>query len=120
MSRADVGHRGEDMAADYLSEAGMVLLARNWRPHGMAVRGELDIVARDGSILVACEVKTRRGVTHGTPAEAVTARKVAQLRRLLTCWRIAHGVTAPLRVDVVSVALAPGMPPRLDHLRGVG
>ena len=57
-----VGRYGEDVAARHLTEAGLVVLARNWRCR----EGEIDIVARDGDVLVVCEVKTRRehGVRH--------------------------------------------------------
>lgn len=104
----------------HLLSCGMHILARNWRPRGMPIRGELDIVARDGSTFIACEVKTRRVCTHGTPAESVTPAKVSRLRCLLTCWRIAHNVHGPLRVDVVGVLLPPDGPAQLVHLRGIG
>ena len=45
----------------------MLLLDRNWR----CPEGELDLVLRDGDVLVACEVKTRRGDGSGSPHQAV-------------------------------------------------
>jgi putative endonuclease len=42
---------------------------------------ELDIVVRRGSRLVFCEVKARRGDSHGDPQEAVGPEKVRRLRR---------------------------------------
>ena len=62
----DLGRRGENLAADYLTERGLVVLSRNWRCRD----GELDIVATDGSTLVVCEVKTR-----STEAEVHDAQK---------------------------------------------
>lgn len=118
--RGALGRHGEDLAAAHLLDCGMRILARNWRPRGMALRGELDIVALDGSTVVACEVKTRRVCTHGTPAESVTPGKVTRLRRLLTCWRIAHDVHGPLRVDVVGIVLPADGPAQIAHLRGIG
>ena len=57
-SRQALGAYGETLAARLLTvERGMVLLDRNWR----CPEGELDLVLRDGDVLVACEVKTRRG-----------------------------------------------------------
>ena len=56
-SRKALGAYGETVAARrHLVERGMVLLDRNWRCR----EGELDLVLRDGDVLVACEVKTRR------------------------------------------------------------
>lgn len=119
--RAAVGRYGEELAARMLEDAGWVIVDRNWR----GTRGELDLVALDGRELVVVEVKTRTGLGFGHPAEAVTAPKLARLRRLAGEWlsgRAAEVVsTRPpsVRVDVVGVLLAPGCPPRLDHLRGV-
>ena len=53
-----LGRYGERVAADHLRSLGMVVLARNWRCRF----GEIDLVARDGSTLVICEVKTRTGI----------------------------------------------------------
>ena len=72
-----LGRYGEDVAARHLAEAGLVVLERNWRCR----EGEIDIVARDGDVLVVCEVKTRRDTAYGSPLEAVTPRKAARLRR---------------------------------------
>ena len=80
--RSALGRYGEDVAARHLSDTGMEVLARNWR----CDLGEADLVARDGDTLVICEVKTRRGLDYGTPLEAVTARKLARLRRHAARW----------------------------------
>jgi putative endonuclease len=93
------------------------ILDRNWR----CVRGELDIVARDGAALVICEVKTRSGEGFGAPYEAVTWRKQRRLRQLGGLWRDDHPEEAggALRIDVISILCLPGQPARLEHLRGV-
>lgn len=114
-----VGRYGEQLAAETLRAAGLEILARNWR----CSAGELDIVARDGAVLVFVEVKTRSSLAFGDPGEAVHAAKAAQLRRLALCWLAEHRERAPfaaeLRFDVVSVVrLAPGGP-MVRHLRGV-
>src|SRR5688572_32790037 len=83
-----LGLYGERVAADHLQSLGMVVLARNWRCRF----GEIDLVAREGSTLVICEVKTRTGTTHGTPVEAVVGRKATRLRRLAAHCRVVHGV----------------------------
>lgn len=110
-----VGAYGERLAARYLTRAGLVVLDRNWRcPYG-----EIDIIARDGDVVVFCEVKTRRGVTHGTPAEAVDGRKVVRLRRLAAEW-LAHATVRPreVRFDLVAVISPRQGAPRVEHVRG--
>ncbi len=112
-----VGAYGERLAARYLVEAGLVVLARNWRSRS----GEIDIIARDGDVLVLCEVKTRRGFTFGRPSESVGPRKLAKLRRLAGEW-LAQAQVRPreVRVDVVEVFAPRQGAPRVEHLRGVG
>ena len=55
------GARGEQAACRYLENKGWSILARNWR----VGRDELDIVARDGDVLVVVEVKTRASEEYG-------------------------------------------------------
>ncbi|MGA8988229.1 YraN family protein [Aeromicrobium sp.] len=111
-----LGTYGERIAADHLESLGMVLLARNWTCRF----GEVDIVARDGSTLVICEVKTRTSTRHGGPFEAVTGRKAARLRRLATQWLEVHDIEPPsVRIDVVSVVVPPRGAPIVARITGV-
>jgi putative endonuclease len=114
--RSALGAYGELLAARHLTDQGMVLLDRNWR----CDLGEIDLVLRDGRVLVVCEVKTRSTVAYGTPLEAVTEQKAARLRRLAARWLGAHGVHPDeVRIDLVGVLAERGAPAVLDHVRGV-
>ncbi len=111
-----LGARGEALAAAYLESHGYRILDRNWRNRS----GELDLVAQDRAMLVAIEVKTRSGDGYGNPLEAITARKMARLRRLLLDWAREHDARGGgLRVDAVGITIRPGGAPRIDHLRGI-
>lgn len=114
----ELGRRGERLAADYLIERGITILERNWR----CSQGELDLVALDRGTLVFVEVKTRSGVRYGHPFEAITAQKLARLRRLAGAWRAAHPEPriAGLRLDAVAVVAERGAEPVIEHLRGIG
>ncbi len=61
------GRAGETKAVRYLKKQGMTILARNFR----ALRGEIDVVAKDGETVVFAEVKTRFSSEFGEPSEAV-------------------------------------------------
>ena len=115
-SRRALGTYGEDLAARHLVERGMAVLDRNWR----CAAGEIDLVLRDGDVLVACEVKTRRGDGTGSPHEAVDGTKLERLHRLLWRWAEEHGVhPADARVDLVAVLRPRRGAAVLDHVRGL-
>lgn len=116
LAKDAVGKYGEDLAARHFVGAGLTILARNWR----CSVGEIDIVARDGNVLVVAEVKTRTSTAYGTPAEAITRRKAEKLRELALMWLREHpGGGAGVRFDVVSVLLPKSGSAQLEHLRGV-
>jgi len=77
-----VGRYGERVALRHVEARGCQVLDTNWRGKD----GELDIVALDGDVLVVVEVKTRSSLGFGHPAEAVTPRKLARIKRLTGQW----------------------------------
>ncbi len=111
-----LGKYGEDHAAQFLIDAGLEILDRNWR----CAEGELDLVAVENGVLVVCEVKTRRNDKFGGPLVAVTPVKLARLRGLAIAWCRAHGWRGPIRIDVIGIwAAVPGRTDRVEHVRGV-
>lgn len=110
-----LGRRGEDLAARHLAKLGFVVLSKNWRCR----EGELDVVVTDGQTLVVCEVKTRTGPKYGDGAEAVTADKMARIRRLTSRWLSAHRVGwCRIRFDVISIYLPESGDVQLRHIEG--
>jgi putative endonuclease len=77
MDRAAIGKSAEDVAAEFLERQGLTVLMRNYRRRG----GELDIVARDGDILVIGEVRTRSTETFGGAAASVDGWKQHKIVR---------------------------------------
>ncbi|MEV6765793.1 YraN family protein [Streptomyces sp. NPDC051105] len=117
-ARNALGKYGETLAARRLTEAGLAVLERNWR---CGRSGEIDIVARDGDVLVVCEVKTRRAGPFGHPMAGVTPEKAERLRGLAEHWIHAHGGAPPggVRIDVIGVLLPQRGAPVVEHARGV-
>ena len=112
-----LGAYGESVAARHLVEQGLVLLERNWRCEA----GEIDLVLRDGDVLVVCEVKTRSSVDYGTPHEAISDAKLDRLRRLAMCWQAERGLAVPdVRIDLVAVLRPRRGPSTVEHVRGIG
>jgi putative endonuclease len=112
-----LGAYGEGLAARHLVGQGMVLLDRNWRCEA----GEIDLVLRDGPVLVVCEVKTRSSVDFGTPHEAISDTKLDRLCRLAMRWQAERGLAVPdVRIDLVAVLRPRRGPSEVEHVKGLG
>ena len=99
-SKKATGNRGEDLAAKYLAGKGYSIVARNWRQRS----GELDIVARQGDILVFCEVKSSRYEGDSNPELRVNRNKQIRLARLAREYlAVEHPQIASCRFDVIAV-----------------
>ena len=119
------GETGERLAADFLArERGFRVIARNWRsPRDR--RAELDLVCRDGEVLVFVEVKTRTVGALVPGFYAVRRRKKRAMLRASKAY-IAQLKVRPrtFRFDVVEVALPAGAaaasaPPEVIHFANV-
>jgi putative endonuclease len=103
--RSGTGRHAEDLAAAFLEEAGLRIVARNWRRPD----GELDIVAHDGGTCVFVEVRSRTGEEHGHALEAITPRKRARVVRAARLYLDAETPVADgFRFDVVAVTFWDG------------
>jgi putative endonuclease len=112
LQKVNSGREGEDIACALLAENSLLVLDRNVRYRD----GEIDIVALDGATTVFVEVKRRRDVALGTPAEAVTRTKRARVVRAARRWLAAHpGRAGSVRFDVVAVR---DDSPAVEWLRG--
>ncbi len=107
------GNRGEDIAADFLENKGYEIVERNYR-YG---HGELDIIAKDGDILVFVEVKTRKNLEYGPPELAITKNKQYQVRKIAEAYIIEKNITdTDVRIDVVAILIQKNLPPKITHI----
>ena len=99
--RRAYGDAGEDLAVAWYVAQGYEVVARNWRCRD----GELDLVVRRGRTVVFCEVKRRRTVRFGTPAESITYEKKQRIRHLAARWLRESGAMRPgeIRFDVAAI-----------------
>ncbi len=110
-----IGNYGERVAADWLRSRRCKVLARNFKGPR---RGEVDIVARDGKLLLFVEVKTRRKGTRIRPLDAVDKAKQALIERGANAWLKRLGTrNLPWRFDVIEVYFEDGEKPRVNHVR---
>ena len=116
---AAIGDRGERLAAEFLGTRGFKIIARNWRsPHDR--RDEIDLVCRDGEVLVFVEVKTRTATALVPGYHAVDRRKKDVLRRAATAYlRGLRPPSAFFRLDVVEVTTRGDDEPEVRHFKNV-
>ena len=117
---AETGARGERVAAEFLQgRAGFTVVTRNWRsPRDQ--RDEIDLVCRDGEVLVFVEVKARRIEAQVPGYDAINERKKRALRRAVHAYlrSLAHPPRT-FRFDVVEVGLSTRLPPQVHHFENV-
>ncbi|MDR2437864.1 MAG: YraN family protein [Planctomycetaceae bacterium] len=104
---------GEEEAVLLLREKGYIILQRNVR----LPEGELDIIARNGSVLVFLEVKTRRKQKFGKPSETVKEEK--RQRQIIIAQQfmsLCHITDIPYRFDIISIFWPVDAPPSIQHI----
>ena len=108
-SEAGSGGTGERLAAEWLQrERRFSIVARNWR-NPRDRREEIDLVCRDGDVLVFVEVKARAAGALVPGYYAVDKRKRRALQRAVgTYLRLLREKPRTFRFDVVEVNLAGG------------
>jgi putative endonuclease len=78
----------------------------------------VDIIARDGKLLLFVEVKTRHKDTRIRPLEAVDKPKQALIERGANAWLKQLGTrNLPWRFDVIEIYVEEGEIPRINHVR---
>ena len=106
------GVKGETYAYWYLRRQGYTPVARNYTVAG--IKGEIDIVAYDGPVLVFVEVKTRSasGPWQARPEEAVNHDKRRNLSRMARQFLRSRRIeSATCRFDVLAIETRPGQKP---------
>ncbi|MDD3593063.1 MAG: YraN family protein [Candidatus Gastranaerophilales bacterium] len=109
------GNNGEDLAVEFLQQSGFKIIERNWH-YGKL--GEIDIIAVDKDVLVFVEVKARRSLACGHPLEAISYKKLEQIKMtglayLSQCSQKYNSY----RFDAISVIL--GHQPQIELVKNI-
>lgn len=98
--KKELGDWGERIAAAYLKEQGYILITHNYRcPYG-----EIDLIAKEGSVWCFIEVKTRTGQSFGRGYDSVTRMKQRHIIKVAQYYLNRAGLDeAPARFDIVSI-----------------
>ncbi|NLT48280.1 MAG: YraN family protein [Clostridiales bacterium] len=98
--RKQIGAKGEEAAAKYLTGQGYRIIDKNFKCR----IGELDIIAMEGQTLVIIEVKTRSNLSYGLPCESITTEKKRHILRTLQYYVMVHRLEElDLRIDVIEI-----------------
>ncbi len=103
-SNNNTGKLGEDAAADYLLLKGYMIRERNWRYD----RKEIDIIAREGDVLVIVEVKTRKEGAGRSAGSLVDKQKEKFLIQAADAYIRYNELDIDTRFDIVLVDLSGG------------
>jgi len=105
-----IGKWGEDTAAEYLTQRGYEIMARNVRtPYG-----EIDIVTGQGDITIFVEVKTRTSNKMGLPEESITPRKREHMLAAADHYAAEHEIDH-WQIDVLAIEGKPGSNPKITY-----
>jgi putative endonuclease len=96
-SAAASGADAEALAADYLTQRGLTIVARNFRTRF----GEIDLVARDRGTLVFVEVRLRGSARYGGAAASITAAKRERLIAAASGYLASLRHEPPCRFDAI-------------------
>lgn len=109
----DTGKLGEEMAIGHLRQLGFEILETNWRHK----RLEVDIIAKEGDLLVFVEVKTRSYDYFGKPEEFVSASKQQHLAQAASAYMVLVHHEWAIRFDVVSILKGKGGEFQIELIR---
>ena len=100
-----------------LEERGFHICGRNVH----VGRLELDVIARRGSLLVVCEVRSRASARQVFPAETIGKKKLARVRRATAIWLRQQKLgRVHARIDAAAVVFdGPGGEPRVEYYENV-
>ncbi len=112
-STRDKGKEAEDRAVELLKGKGYEIIKRNFH---FGRYGEIDIIAKDGKVLVFVEVRSCETKQYGSPVESITPQKQKAIRRVAEGYYFVNKLTdAESRYDVVTIDYS-GTPEKIEHL----
>ena len=99
-ARQEAGAHADEVAARFLAGNGLQIVARNYRTR----LGEIDVVARDGAVLVFVEVRLRTRGDYGGALESIDERKQHRIALAAAAYlQEIGGREPPCRFDVITV-----------------
>jgi ribonuclease HII len=105
----EIGDVGEDVAAEYLKRMGHKIVERNWKTKFC----EIDIVSTKDNTLYFVEVKYRKTSQQGGGVEAITPKKLRQMRFAVELYVLKNSIV-DTQLRLVAIAVT-GEPSSIEH-----
>ena len=122
--QAKSGESAKNLPPNFLQKNGYRLVLANFKVpigrnrRGVAVTGEIDLIALDEDVLCFIEVKTRSSDEFASPLSAVDLRKQRQITRTARVYRKVFQIQSiKFRYDVVSVVLNANDEPKIELVK---
>jgi len=112
--KKEIGAWGENVAADWLSERGYQIVARNIRTS----YGEIDIIAQLGDVTVFVEVKTLTSSREFFPEKNITRAKQQHMLNAAQSYAAEHEIDH-FQIDAIAVEGKPGANAVIMHFENV-
>ena len=109
----ELGSKGEELAVKYLKKKGYVILNTNWRYK----HKEIDIITKDGDMLVIVEVKSRssESIEFESPYDAVTKKKQRFIIEATNAYMQKKDIVLEVRFDIISI-ISIGKTYKIEHI----
>lgn len=113
-STSSIGHKGEDLACEYLVGKGYAIVGRNMVMGSV----EIDILTQRGNRLTIVEVKTRKW-DHEDRNFALDRAKINRLCRAGAAYLQRNNLPHELQIDAIVIVNNPDGSQTLDHLADI-
>ncbi|MDA3957890.1 YraN family protein [Oceanispirochaeta sp.] len=115
--KIELGIKGECLAEEYLKDRGYEIVSRNER----VGHSDIDILAREGEVLVFVEVRTKSDGDRGMPEETLTERKLIRMKKTAELYIAFHRYQGAARMDGICLILnKENEIHHFKHYRGIG
>ena len=102
MQEVATGKKAESLCAEFLEKHNLTIICKNYRIDG----GEVDIIARDGTYWVFCEVKYRQHESFAAILEQIQPQQCRRVRHTARYYLLSNNIdehTAAIRFDVIAI-----------------
>ncbi|MBP3923989.1 YraN family protein [bacterium] len=113
MNKREFGNNGEDIACSYLLKNGYEILERN---RHFSKFCEIDIIAKYKKQIVFVEVKTRKTDSFGNPLEAITPKKLQNIKTGVFSYLQEYKIK-DYRIDAIGITFYPQI--QIKHLKNI-